>query len=195
MQRRRSGWRPATISSRVRAEYENLLRPKTRGPIATRRLSIDATFGGYPLSAITRQQISEWVRALTSAGKKPSTVRHAYFVVRQVLAQAVVDGRLTDNPADYVKLPSEHSAHGGAPGVVDDPDQFLTAEQVQALTGATPWPYNVLVHVAAWAGLRAAELAGLQVGDVELPTRSLNPNARQAGHPASSGPSSPLTAS
>ncbi|MGI1849940.1 hypothetical protein [Rhodococcus sp. SJ] len=130
------------LKPRTRAEYENLLRPKTRGPIATRGLRIDATFGGYPLNAITRQQISDWVRALTSAGKKASTVRHAYFVVRMVLAQAVVDGRLTDNPADYVKLPSEHSTNGGAPGVVDDPDQFLTAEQVQALTAATPWPYN-----------------------------------------------------
>lgn len=166
------------LKPRTRAEYENLLRPKTRGPIATRGLSIDATFGGYPLSAITRQQISGWVQRLVAADKKPSTVRHAYFVVRMVLAQAVVDGRLTDNPADYVKLPSEHSTQGGAPGVVDDPDQFLTAEQVQALVAATPWPYNVLVHVAAWAGLRAAELAGLQVSDVELPARSLNPNVR-----------------
>lgn len=166
------------LKPRTRAEYENLLRPKTRGPIATRELSIAATFAGYPLNAITRQQISEWVQRMVAAGKKPSTVRHAYFVVRMVLAQAVVDGRLTDNPADYVKLPSEHSTNGGAPGVVDDPDQFLTAEQVQALTAATPWPYNVYVHVAAWAGLRAAELAGLQVGDVDLPARSLNPNAR-----------------
>ncbi|NKR27510.1 tyrosine-type recombinase/integrase [Rhodococcus hoagii] len=167
------------LKPRTRGEYENLLRPKTRGPIATRGLSIDAKFGGYPLNAITREQISEWVRALTAAGKKPSTVRHAYFVVRMVLAQAVVDGRLTENPADYVKLPSEHSTGGGAPGVVDDPDQFLTAAQVQALVVATPWPCNVLIHVAAWAGLRAAELAGLQVGDVDLPVRSLNPNARQ----------------
>lgn len=61
---------------------------------------------------------------------------------------------------------------------MDDPDQFLTAEEVSALVEATPWPYNVLVHVAAWAGLRAAELAGLQVGDVDLPARSINPNAR-----------------
>jgi integrase len=61
--------------------------------------------------------------------------------------------------------------------VVDDPAQFLTAAQVSALVAATPWPYNVYVHVAAWAGLRAAELAGLQVADVQLPDRSLNPNA------------------
>src|SRR5262249_41379467 len=43
---------------------------------------------------------------------------------------------------------------------------------VSALVAATPWPYNVYVHVAAWAGLRAAELAGLQVGDVDLPEES-----------------------
>lgn len=102
-------------------------------------------------------------------------MRHAYFLVRMVLAQAIADGRLAANPADYVTLPSESSS--GTPGVVDDPAQFLTSAQVSALVVATLWPYNVYVHVAAWGGLRAAELAGLQVGDVELPVPPLNPNA------------------
>ena len=144
---------------------------------ATRELGIDATFGGYPVNKITRQQISGWVEAMAEAGKKPSTVRNAYFLVRMVLAQGVVDGRLATNPADYVRLPSERSAVSGTPGVVDDPAQFLTAAQVAALVDATPWPYNVTVHLAAWAGLRAAELCGLQVGDVELPAPTINPNA------------------
>ncbi len=140
-------------------------------------LSIDATFGSYPINKITRTQISEWVSAMAAAGSKPSTVRHAFFIVRMVLAQAAVDGRLTTNPADYVRLPSERSAVSGTPGVVDDPAQFLTAAQVAALVAATPWPYNVTVHLAAWAGLRAAELCGLQVCDVDLPEPTLNPNA------------------
>ncbi len=55
---------------------------------------------------------------------------------------------------------------------------FLTADQVSALVAATPWPYSVLTHVAAWTGLRAAELGGLQVGDAEPPARQVNPNAR-----------------
>jgi integrase len=42
---------------------------------------------------------------------------------------------------------------------------------------ATPWPYNIMVHLAAWSGLRAAELAGLQVGDVTVSAPPLNPNA------------------
>lgn len=151
-------------------------------PAASRRgdgktLGIDAVFGGYPLNKVTREYIQDWVIALTGAGKKPSTVRHAFFTVRMVLEQAVVDGRLSKNPAEHVKLPKEHARKGGPVGVVDDPKQFLTPEQVSALVAATPWPYNVLVHTAAWAGLRAGELAGLMVGDVGLPQPSLNPNA------------------
>lgn len=101
------------------------------------------------------------------------TIRHAVLLVKQVLAQAVADKRLPDNPAEHVKLPSER----GTRAVVDDPAQFLAAAQVAALVAATPWPYCVIVHLAAWSGLRAAELAGLQVGDVELPDPAVNPNA------------------
>jgi hypothetical protein len=61
--------------------------------------------------------------------------------------------------------------------VVDDPDMLLTAAQVAALVDATPWPCNVMLHTAAWSGLRAAELAGLVIGDVELPEPSMNRNA------------------
>jgi integrase len=139
-------------------------------------LGIDAVFGSYPLNKITRQYIQSWVQRMVDAGKKPSTVRHAYFTVRMVLAQAVADNKIAASPADHVKIPGEHSASGGKPGVVDDPAQFLSAAQVSALVAATPWPYNVLVHVAAWAGLRAAELGGLQVSDVNIPPKQLNPN-------------------
>lgn len=180
------------LKPRTRAEYANLLSPKVKADPA---LSIVEVFGGYPLDRITRQRISDWVQRLVAADKKPSTVRHAYFVVRMVLAQAVVDGRLTENPADYVKLPSEHSTNGGAPGVVDDPDQFLSAEQVTALVEATPWPYNVQVHVGAWAGLRAAELAGLQVGEWNYPCGlSIPILARSQALCGWIGPSSRLTA-
>lgn len=138
-------------------------------------LRIDAVFGGYPLNAITREYISAWVARMKAAGKKPSTIRNAYFLVRMVLGQAVEDGRLDANPADYVKLPTDYSS--GRTATVDDPSLFLSAAQVSALVAATPWPYSVLVHLAAWSGLRAAELGGLQVGDVLLPSPALNPNA------------------
>lgn len=144
---------------------------KRRGDM--RQLGIDAVFGGYPVNTISREDIQAWVQRMLDAGKKPSTVRHAFWIVRMVLEQAVIDNRLPSNPAEYVKLPTDHSVNGGKPGVVDDPSQFLTPSQVQALVDALPWPYNVYAHVAAWSGLRAGELCGLQVGDIDLPV----PNA------------------
>jgi integrase len=173
----------ADLKPRTRAEYTNLLADKTRARrngygASTADLSIAATFGHRSVNEIMRADIADWVGKLSVSGKSASTIRHHYFVLRQVLSQAVADGRLTVNPADHVKLPSERSAAGGTPGVVDDPDMFLTAAQVTALVDATPWPCAVMVHLAAWSGLRAAELAGLQIRDVELPEPAINPNAR-----------------
>lgn len=156
----------------TRTEYANLLADKQRARkdgdgASTADLSIASTFGDCAVNSITRSDIAEWVGKLAAAGKKPSTVRHHYFIVKQVLDQAIADGRLLDNPAVHVKLPTGRTVAGGEPGVVDDPDQFLSPNQLRLLTDATPWPCSVMVHLAAWSGLRAAELAGLQVGDVE----------------------------
>jgi integrase len=167
------------LKDTTHAAYADALAPTAQKTVKRHKrladLRIDNTFGDYPLNAITRDDISQWVARMKAAGKRPSTIRNAYFLVRQVLAQAVADGRLDANPADYVKLPTDHNT--GHVRAVDDPAMFLSAAQVRSLSKTTPWPYNVMVHLAAWSGLRAAELAGLRVGDLTLPKPTLNPNA------------------
>lgn len=164
----------ADLKATTLAAYREALAPTTAATARRHKriagLRIDDVFGGYPINAIKRTEIVEWVARMQKAGKKPSTVRNAYFLVRMVLGQAVADGRLDSNPADYVRLPTEHNTGTGA--TVDDPTQFLTAAQVSALVDATPWPFNVMVHVAAWAGLRSGELAGLQIADIEVTAKN-----------------------
>ncbi|MCC9186417.1 tyrosine-type recombinase/integrase [Mycolicibacterium mageritense] len=171
------------LKPRTRRGYANLLATKTRAHktidaetnslVSTAHLSIAATFGDRAMNTITRTDLDRWVADMAKAGKSVSTIRHHFFVVKAVFDQAVADGRLLDNPADHVKLPTERTVSNSNPGVVDDPDQFLAPNEVAALVDATPWPCAVMVHLAAWSGLRAAELAGLQVGDIEWP---LNPS-------------------
>jgi integrase len=167
------------LKETTRAAYADALAPTSEHTVKRHKrladLRIDNTFGDYPINAIKRDDISDWVARMLKAGKRPSTIRNAYFLVRQVLGQAVADGRLDANPADYVKLPTDHNT--GHVRAVDDPAQFLTPAQVATLVAATPWPFSVMVHLAAWSGLRAAELAGLRVGDVVVPRAALNPNA------------------
>lgn len=150
------------LKPRTRAEYDNLLAVKSRSGDSD--LSIAATFAHRPVNSITRADITKWIGALSEAGKSASTVRHHFYVVSAVLSQAVADGRLVSNPADHVKLPTERTETHSV-GSVDDPETFLTPAQVSVLIDATPAPFDVFVHVAIWSGLRAAELAGLQVRD------------------------------
>lgn len=121
--------------------------------------------------------LSAWLAPEIPAAGTPGRPRRSWcrWGQARVLAQAVADGRLDVNPADYVKLPTDHNT--GHVRAVDDPAMFLSAAQVAALVAATPWPYNLYVHLAAWSGLRAAELAGLRVSDLKLPPPSMNPNA------------------
>lgn len=53
------------------AGYRQALAPVADRRKAARRLSIDAVFGGYPLNAIKREQITAWVADMKAAGKKP----------------------------------------------------------------------------------------------------------------------------
>ncbi|ADG78051.1 Integrase family protein OS=Tsukamurella paurometabola (strain ATCC 8368 / DSM / CCUG 35730/ CIP 100753 / JCM 10117 / KCTC 9821 / NBRC 16120 / NCIMB 702349/ NCTC 13040) OX=521096 GN=Tpau_1423 PE=4 SV=1 [Tsukamurella paurometabola] len=145
---------------------------------------IDRRFGGYPLNKITREDLQAWVNEQVAGGSSSSSVRNKFFIVRMILSQAVVDRRLEFSPADHVKLPAPRrkgkqastasgqaaSMVGSAPSVHGSTEDaaFLTAEQVEYLTAATPWPYNILVHMAAWTGLRSGELTGLQIGDIDL---------------------------
>jgi Recombinase len=64
------------------AGYRRALAPVADRRKAAQRLSIDAMFGGYPLNAIKREQITAWVAEQKAAGKSPVTIRHAVLLVK-----------------------------------------------------------------------------------------------------------------
>ena len=118
-------------------------------------------FGSTPLRRITNGEVRMWVRHLLDEGLSAATVRKAVFALRQCLAAAVADGRLTTNPADAIPLPTERPR----------PARYLSQPEVERLVAAMPRRYQALVLVGAYAGLRWGEAAGLRRRDVD-PLRS-----------------------
>jgi integrase len=115
-----------------------------------------------PLSRITHSDVSSWVRGLTDEGLAPATVRYAHRVLSLALTAAVRDGRLIRNVAEGVPLPR----------VVATSKRFLTHDQVQALAEACA-PYDTLIRVLAYAGLRWGELVALTACRIDLARRRI----------------------
>ncbi len=115
-----------------------------------------------PLARITHSDVSSWVYQLSAEGLAPASVRYAHRVLSLALAAAVRDGRLIRNVAQDVPLPR----------VVAKPKRFLTHDQVQTLAEACE-PYDTVIRVLAYAGLRWGELVALTVRRVDLLRRRL----------------------
>ena len=105
-----------------------------------------------------------WVTALHGEGLSPATVHHHYVALKKAFRYAQHDRLIAFNPCDGVKLPKAATVNDFAP-------RFLTAaevERVAARLDATAAPYGLLVRFAAFTGLRAAELTGLRMRDLNL---------------------------
>lgn len=109
-----------------------------------------------------------------------STVKHAYDVLRRILDVAVVDGALDANPVHSVPLPRQ-AATTRTTDPTGQKEPFkplpLTGAQVAAVAGHIDQgmgrPIDALaVTFSAYTGVRAGELRGLEIGDLDLPERS-----------------------
>jgi integrase len=134
------------LKPRTREKYESLL-----------RIWVLPRWGHVPLIAITHADVVAWaaqVREQVSAAQ----TRHALEIVSQMLKLAVRDGRLARNVTEGVSKPR-----------IPRPEQrFLTYNEVARLAEECKPPYDLLVIILAFTGLRFGEVAGLRVGDVDL---------------------------
>lgn len=141
--------------------------------------------GQVPIAAVTPAQLEALIGELATAGKRrgggdlhPKTVKHAWHVMRQVFRYALRHDALAANPVDRVDF-SPNRATGDRESFEPHP---LTAEQIAdvcaALRGERPGrdgkplpvlpAYALMVEFAAYTGLRASELAGLEVADLSF---------------------------
>lgn len=126
--------------------------------------SVKPKWGARRINAITIGDVQDWIAELLQSGKKPPTIRHHVWVLGQVFAYAARSRAIAHNPVRDVQLPTDRAV-----GRTPHEPRFLTAEEVEAIAVELAQPtHAALVRFMAWTGLRTGEVAGLNIGDVDL---------------------------
>lgn len=97
------------------------------------------------------------------SGRVSSTVRNQFIALHEVFRYAPLRRLIAHSSCDAVDIRRATNAEGFAP-------VFFTAAQVERVEKELDdsAPCGLLIRFAAGAGLRAAELHGLRIRDVDL---------------------------
>ncbi|MDQ1202703.1 tyrosine-type recombinase/integrase [Rhodococcus sp. SORGH_AS_0303] len=157
------------------------------------RRYVEGSLGNKPVAAITAADLRRFRAELLSPRPKRSydtrsaapaqptemvtlartTIKPAWECLQRILDLAVVDGAIPSNPMLSAKLPRSNGAASAAPGEEPFTARPMTAQQIGAVAdhirSELRRPIDALaVTFAAFTGVRAGELQGLNVGDLAL---------------------------
>lgn len=135
---------------------ERPLKPRTQEHYADLlERHIGPTLDEVPLRKITPEVVARW-HAKASPGK-PTMRAHAYSLVRTILNDAVRADLITVNPCRIRGAGQAKRAGKTRPA---------TPEELATVVDAMPERLAMMVHLAAWCGLRFGELAALRRRDI-----------------------------
>lgn len=134
------------LKPRTRAEYDRLI---------TGHLT--ETFGDLELKHITRDTVNGWWAAQDPS--KDTTRAHAYALLKTILASAIDDEYLTENPCRI---------RGGGTARSQTRIRPATLAELDTIADHMPEKYRLAVHLSAWCALRFGELTELRRKDVDV---------------------------
>lgn len=137
-------------------DSKHKLKPSTRARYQVVLNTVISKYADIALGDISRRWVRELVADL-SVDLAPASVHKTIGVLRQVLAMAVADNRLSMNPVEGVEMPSARPTE----------QRFLTLEQLHRLAAAAG-AHGPLVYLLGTCGLRFGEVAELRWRDIDL---------------------------
>ena len=129
------------------------------------RVHVLPAWGKRRLGEIRHSEVQSWITAFSAGTVKPrsaTVVLRAYGVLAGILDVAVLDRRLSSNPARGVKLPRK----------AKKARVYLTPEQVELLASKAE-EHSTLVYTLAYTGLRWGEAIGLRVSSLDMLRRRM----------------------
>lgn len=149
------------------------LKPSSYGVLESAwRVYVEPRWGEVALGRVRHSEVQLWVKALVE-GEAPSihpkhplgatSVIRAYGILASILDLAVLDRRLTVNPARGVHLPRKHGKRHA----------YLSHQQVELLAQCAK-DRGTLVRFLCYTGLRWGEAVALHVRDVDQYKRRIS---------------------
>lgn len=135
------------------------------------RVMTTVDFKGQPIGSIRRSHVEAWVKQMQTGtlDRRPfaaSTIQVRYNHLHMLFRAAVRDRVIPVDPTEGVRIPraqkSEHKM------------TIPTAGEVQAVTSAADPFFRPAIGLAAFAGLRRGEVAGVKIADIDFLRRTLH---------------------
>ena len=129
-----------------------------------RRLQSWAADKGKRIERLERTDLRAWIASMSREGLAPPSIARAVSAARSFFRFLMLDRHIQSDPTEDIKTPQQ-SSHL---------PKFLTEEEMEGLLRAPDIKTDVGVRDRAMlelmyaAGLRASELCGLKVADVDL---------------------------
>jgi integrase len=136
----------------------------------------DSKLEDVQLRALRHSHGEVWVKRQASRGLAPRTISTRMQHVRAVLAGAVRDKVISTDPFSNVTLPRQRKLSAAM--------RLPTSAEVAKMMAAAKPDFQVCIALAAFAGLRAGEVAGLQLGDIDFLGRRVNVQRQHTEHGA-----------
>jgi integrase len=135
------------------------IRPKTRDrDVSMLRRHVLEAFADVAVDHISKRDVQLWVSELSEEGYSPWTVRKAYQLLSNIMAEAVDQRMIPESPCRRISLPRfQHQER-----------RFLSPDEVERLVAAVHERCGALVYAAVYLRCRWAELAGLKRSQPDL---------------------------
>ena len=137
-------------------DYLSLTKPSTQSGAKSYLKRLKAIFGKKDMRQIDAGDIQRLIAAMTSEGLDPKTIRNVWGVV-SLIWNAALAQKYVDSMLPKPKLPRKHRKK----------PRFFTLAEVGKIIAACKRDCRAFYWLAAETGLRAGELAGLKLTDID----------------------------
>jgi len=126
-----------------------------------KRSLMATTFNETRIGDITPSMVGGWIKQMQAMGRSSSTIRHNFYTLRLVMRHALGEGLIPRDPTATIRTPQPRDM------AAEEADRYpLSVQEVEALIGAVPPPWDMYLRLMAATGMRPEEVGGLQVRDL-----------------------------